>query len=131
MSIVSGVVAELTALGLENVYAHRRWHEPAAGSSVTVVTSETIWTASSTRAEFPVVKALVYSAPADGQADAEDIGVPIAGAVRRALHVTDGYVHHWGDQRVLHSQHVGSGLYEVEGHPEWRVRMLTFEVETG
>ena len=130
MGIVAGVVAHLTAQGVQDVLAHRRWVDPVAGGSVVVVTSESTWAAGTGSAEYPLVKVLIYSASSPGQEDAESVGEPVADAVRRALHVLDGHAHQWGDVRVIASQFVGASLADVEGRDELRVRTVAFEMQT-
>ncbi|WP_091184451.1 hypothetical protein [Microlunatus flavus] len=131
MGIVLAVVAELTARGIPDVLAHRRWIDPEPGGSVVVVRSDSTWTYGSTSAEFPTVAALIYSAPSASQDDAETVGEPVAADVRAVLHRVQGGAVTWSGQRVLSSQHVGASLAQPEGHPDWRVRVLTFEVQTG
>lgn len=129
MGIVAGVVVALTEAGMTGVCADRRWLDPEPGGSVIVVTAPSTWTPSPTTADYPEIKINIYSAATDSP-DAERIGEAIAVAVRRVLHVTDGHLRHWGDQRVLRSGLVGWSLLPVEGHPDWALRVLTFEVQT-
>ena len=130
MDIVTAVCVHLEEVGITGALAHRRFQDPEPGGSVIVVTSESTWAAGPTSAEFPLLKVLTYSAPSDGQANAEEVGHQVTRDIRRALHVMDGHAHTWGDCRVIGSQHVGSSLAPAEGHEDWRVRVLTFEVET-
>lgn len=131
-NIVTGVVEALSLadVGAE-VLAWRRWHDPEPGDSVVVVTSLDDWSSTRTSAEVPTIRVAIYSAPDDGQENAESVGFTVATAVRAVLHRPQGGAVFWGDARVLQSYQVGGSLAEVEGHETWRVRILTFEVLTG
>lgn len=130
-SIVTGAVIALEAAGFTDVFAWRRWTDPAQGEAALVITSSDDWAAIRTTAEAPTLRVLVYANPTADQDDAEEIAVEVAGRVRSVFHRPQGGSVTWGGHRVLSSQHVGSALLEVEGHPSWRVRILTFEVLTG
>lgn len=129
--IVPGVVAHLQSLGFVKVYADRRWHDPEPGGSVIVVTELDTWSRARHSGEFPAVRVSIFSAPNDGQDDAENVGSDLARQLRNALHVPHNLNTTWGGERVLSSTHAGSGLDEVEGQPAWRVRTLVFELTTG
>ena len=130
-NVVVGAVIRLEAAGLTEVFAWRRWRDPQPGSAVVVLSASTDWSSTRTSAELPSLRADIYAAPSVGQANAEALALIVAGRVRQTLHRVAGGLEWWGDVRVLSSQHVGSSLAEVEGHPDWRVRTLTFEVHTG
>ena len=111
------------------IYAHRRWRDPVPGSAVIVLSASDDWTAMRTTAEAPTLRAMVYAAPTVGQDNAEGIAITVANKVRKALHRPEGGAQTWAGVWVLSVMHVGSGLFEVEGHESWRVRSLTFEVQ--
>ena len=130
-NIVTAAVIRLEAAGLTEVFAWRRWRDPQPGAAVIVLSASDDWSSTRTSAELPALRCQVFAAPTEGQADAEAIALTVAGTVRQTLHRVAGGLEWWGDLRVFSSQHVGSSLAEVEGHPDWRVRGLVFEVHTG
>jgi hypothetical protein len=130
-NVVTAGVIRLEAAGLSEVFAWRRWRDPQPGAAVIVLSAADDWSSTRTSALLPQLQAQVYAAPTEGQADAEAIALRVADKVRQALHRVAGGFEWWGDARVLSSQHVGSSLAEVEGHEDWRVRGLVFEVQTG
>jgi hypothetical protein len=133
MSVVEGVVSKLQSLTLVDgsapIYADRRWRDPEPGHSVIVVSEAGIWSAGRNTAESPAVRVSIYSAPSEDQDDAESVGEPLARQLRQALHIPYNIRETWGNEEVLGSTHVGSsGPSEAEGHEDWRVRSLTFEL---
>lgn len=133
MDIATAAVIRLQAEGwpaaeVSGNFAHRRWSDPQPGAAVIVLSSSDDWSSTRTSALLPSLRVAVYACPTEGQQDAEAIALYVAGMVRQALHRVAGGVEQWGEVRTLSCQHVGSSLSEVEGHPSWRVRTLTFEV---
>lgn len=111
--------------------AHRRWTDPEPGQCVVVVTETDDWSPMRTTAQAPTIRVLIYAAPSPGQDDAEAIALAAGDRVRAVLHRPQGGAPTWAGIRVLNCMHVGSSLGEPEGRPDWRLRSLTFEVQTG